>query len=133
MAILGRNASVKLTEVLIADMANWSIEITADPIVEPVFGDTWSTTHGLAATAWTASVEGLYDPTDTTGQLVLENAVISGTKLTTLRFYEDDTHYWATTASGAGCYITSMPITVAQGDVGRISFSVQGTGEITRV
>lgn len=133
--ILGRNASVKLGTDTVAEMANWSLEITADAITEPVFGDTWSKTHGLSTTGWTATVEGLYDNTDTTGQDVLKDAVISGTKITNIRFYEDSTKYWTPNTgadAAAGCYITSMPITVAQGDVGRVSFSVQGTGEIYR-
>lgn len=133
--ILGRDAAVKIATDTITEQASWSLEISADPITEPVFGDTWSKTHGLSTTSWTATVDGLYDPTDTAGQLVLQDSVISGTKITTIRFYEDGTNYWTPNTgadAAAGCYVTSMPITVAQGDVGRISYSVQGTGAIHR-
>lgn len=133
--ILGRNAAVKLDTTTIAELSSWSLEVTADIIREDVFGTTWAKKHGLSATDWSGTVEGLYDPTDTTGQDVLRDAVISGTKITTIRFYEDSTNYWTPNTGSdayAGCYIVGMPITVAQGDVGRITFNVEGTGPIHR-
>jgi len=133
--ILGRDATIKVATDTVLEMVNWNLEITADAIVEPVFGDTWDKVHGLSTTRWTATADGLRDPSDTTGQQVFHNAVVSGTKLTTVRFYEDATNYWTPdtgSEASAGCYVTGAPIAVAQGDVGRVTFSFQGSGPIFR-
>jgi hypothetical protein len=131
--LLGRNAKVTIGEDTIAEMASWDAEISADAIIEPVFGNTWTKVHGLATTGWTATVAGLLDITDATGQTVLRDATISGTKVTTLRLYVDATNYYTSDTSSdaeAGCYITSHAPAVAQGDVARVSYSIQGTGPI---
>ena len=129
--LLGRNAKVTIGEDTIAEMASWDLEISADAIIEPVFGDTWTKTHGLATTGWTATATGLLDITDAAGQTVLRNATISGTKLTTVRFYVDATNYYTSSSgNGYGCYVTSHAPAVAQGDVARVSYSFQGSGPI---
>lgn len=130
---LGKNASVKIGTNTIAEMAEWTLNITSEPITQPVFGSAWDKVHGLSITSWDGTITGLLDVTDTNGQLALNNATISGTKITDLKIYVDSTKYWApdTTAdAAAGCYITSMSPTAAQGDVLRVSFNFKGTGPI---
>lgn len=131
--LLGRNAKVTIENDTIAEMASWDLEISADAITEAVFGNTWTETQGLATTGWTATVTGLYDITDTAGQTVMRNATISGTKITTIRFYVDSSNYYTPDTSSdadAGCYITSHAPAIAQGDVARVTYSVTGTGPI---
>ena len=130
---VGKDAAFKVGTDTVSEMTDWSIEITADVIREDVFGSTWAKKHGLSATDWSATVNGLVDLTDTDGQVVLENAVISGTKLTTLRFYVDGTNYYTSdtdTDAAAGAYVTSYSPGTAQGDVARVSISIEGTGPI---
>lgn len=130
---VGRDAAVKLGTVTISELTDWSIDVTADVIRADTFGTTWARKHGLAATDWSATVNGLVDLTDTTGQDVCWNAVVSGTLVTTLRFYIDDTTYYTPdtdTDADAGCYITSFSPGTAQGDVARFSMTVEGTGPI---
>lgn len=130
---VGRDAAFKVGTNLVAEMTDWSIEVTADIIREDVFGDTWAKKHGLAATDWTATVNGLVDLTDSNGQVALENAVISGTKMSTLRFYVDSTNYYTSDTdsdANAGAYITSYSPGTAQGDVARVSISIEGTGPL---
>lgn len=129
--LIGRNANVKIGSTAIAEMSSWDLEISADAIIEPVFGDTWAKVHGLGPTGWTATVAGLLDITDANGQTVLRNATISGTLITTIRFYVDATNYYTSASgNGYGCYITSHAPAVAQGDVARVSYSIQGSGPI---
>ena len=131
--LLGRNATVKLGTVTVAELAEWSLNITADPIEQGVFGSTWGKTHGLAETKWDGSFNGLLDITDSTGQEILENAVVSGTLITDLRLYVDDTNYYApdtATDADAGCYITSFNSTATHGDVIRLDVSFNGTGPV---
>lgn len=130
---LGKNALVKIGNNTIAEMAEWTLNITSDPITQPVFGSTWDKVHGLSITSWDGSVSGLLDMSDTNGQVALNNATISGTKIDDLKLYIDGTKYWApdtTSDTSAGCYITSMSPTATQGDVLRVSFSFKGTGPI---
>lgn len=130
---VGRDAAFKVGTDTVAEITDWSIEVTADVIREDVFGDTWAKKHGLAATDWSATVNGLVDLTDTNGQVALENAVISGTKMSTLRFYVDGTDYYTSDTGSdadAGAYITSYSPGTAQGDVARVSISIEGTGPL---
>lgn len=131
----GRNSKFAVGANTVSEMSDWSIDIKADVIREDVFGTTWAKKHGLSATDWSASVNGLVDLTDTNGQIALENAVVSGTKLTDLRFYIDNTNYYTSDTDSdadAGAYITSYNVSTAQGDVAKVSISIEGTGPICK-
>lgn len=133
---LGRNASVKLGTVTVSELSEWTLDITADPIKQGTFGSTWGKTHGLAETNWNGSFSGLIDATDTTGQVVLESAVVSGTKINNLRLYIDGTYYYTPDTvrdSSAGCYITSYNTTATHGDVIKVSVSFEGTGPVHKI
>lgn len=130
---LGRDASVKLGADTVAELAEWTLNITAESIDQGVFGSTWGKTHGLAETNWDGSFSGLLDISDTDGQALLESAVISGTKISNLRLYVDGTSYYTpdtATDANAGCYITSYNSTATHGDVLRVEVSFKGTGPV---
>jgi len=129
MALLGRNASVKLDtgSNLVADLYNWSIDITSDPIEQPVFGDTWSTTHGLALNKWSGSFEGIFDEADTDGQIALRAAQLASTVVSGCRFYMDA----ATNYYEGDLYITSHNVSTDPEDVVRVTYSFNGTGVLT--
>lgn len=128
MALQGRNASVKLDAGVntVSDLYNWSLDLTSDPITQPVFGDIWSITHGLAVNNWSGSFDGIFDEDDTNGQIALRNAQINGTVVSGVRFYLDtSTHYYE-----GDVYITSHNPNTSTDDVARITFNFQGTGEL---
>jgi len=131
MALHGRNASVKLSDgtVTVEDLYNWSIDITSDPIEQPVFGDTWSVTHGLAVNKWSGSFEGIYDKDDTDGQVALREAQIASTLVSGVRFYMDT----ATNYYEGDVYITSHNVSTDPEDVVRVSYSFNGTSELALV
>jgi len=131
MALHGRNASVKLDAGVntVSDLYNWSIDITSDPIEQPVFGDTWSITHGLAVNKWSGSFEGIYDKDDTDGQVALRNTQISGTLVTDARFYMDA----ATNYYSGDLYVTGHTVSTDPEDVVRVSYTFNGTSELSLV
>ena len=131
----GRLASVKLGSATIVGMGTWTIPITLDEIDATSFGSTWKKTD-VGFSGWTASFNGYYDTGDTTGQGALQTAAIAGTLLTDIRFNVDTTSYWTpdvTSDSAAGCRITSLEMSFDKADIGRISYSVAGTGPIALV
>jgi len=133
MALLGRNASVTVNSNTVVDLYNWQIDLVADPITQPVFGDTWSKTHGLAVNSWSGSFEGIFATTDTNGQVYLRNAQINSTVVSGIKFYLDATNYYAPDVvadSDAGVYITSHSVTVDPQDVVRVTYEFTGSGEL---
>lgn len=130
---LGANSSVKIGDTIVAALSEWTLDITSDAIKQGVFGSTWGKAHGTGETNWNGSFSGMLDISDTDGQEVLMNAVVSGTLIDDLRLYVDDTTYWApdtVTDSEAGCYITSYNSTATHGDIIKVSVSFEGTGPV---
>ena len=131
----GRLAKVTIAANTVVGMGTWTIPISLDEIDATSFGSTWKKTD-VGFSGWSASFNGYYDTGDTTGQGALQTAAIAGTLLTTVRFYVDSTSYWTpdvTSDAAAGCRITSLEMTFDKADIGRISYSVAGTGPITLV
>lgn len=131
----GRNASFKVGNNTVTNVISWSLDLAADPITENTMGsDGWTQTFGLSTTGWTGTVELIYDADDTQGQMELFNAVVSGTLLTDLRFYEDDTNYFASVSgTNNGAYINGFPINASAGDVIRSTVNITGSGPLHRV
>ena len=131
----GRTASVKLASATIVGMGTWTIPIALDEIDATSFGSTWKKTD-VGFSGWSASFNGYYDTGDTTGQGALQTAALAGTLLTDVRFHVDSTSYWTpnvTSDSAAGCRITSLEMTFDKADIGRISYTMAGTGPINLV
>lgn len=127
--LMGRYASVKIGTVLVENMGKWSISIKMDEIDTSVFGSSWGRKiPGMQA--WTATIEGFYDPSDTDGQKVLQDAALAATKLTTIRFYIDSTSYWSPSGSGAGAYISGVDINHDKAGVAAVTMNIIGFGEI---
>lgn len=128
---VGRNASVKVNDTLIAGMAEFTITATAETIDGEQFGDQFRRVHGTGLIGWGGSITGYLDHTDTTGQDVVHNAAVSGTKLTSFKLYINTTDYYypdTVAFADAGVYITSEEITAATNDVTRVSFNFEATG-----
>jgi len=128
MALMGRNCSVKLDSGVntVVDLYNWKIDLTSNPIEQPVFGDTWGKTHGLGVNKWSGSFDGIYSKDDTTGQVALQNAQIAGTMVSGVRFYLDA----ATTYYSGDLYITAHNMSADPEDVVRVTYTFNGTDEL---
>lgn len=126
MAHHGRNAAVKVGSNTVANVYNWSLNRTANPIVQSVFGDTWVHTHGLGVNDWNGSFEALADKTDTNGQNALDTAFLNGTTVSGF-FYLDGTNYY----SGV-LYITEASDSTDPENVARTTYSFQGTSTLSQ-
>ncbi|GAG19379.1 unnamed protein product, partial [marine sediment metagenome] len=85
---------------------------------------------------WSLSVEGFYDPTDTTGQDEVKDAWAAGSLINDIKLYVDAASYWipdVTTDSNAGGRVTSYAVNTAHDAVAGISFTLSGSGPITFV
>jgi len=130
--LLGRFASFKLNTTLVENLGKWSLDIKTDEIDVSVFGTTWGRTlPGMQK--WTATIEGFYDPADTNGQLLMQNDMIAGTKITDSRFYVNSNSYWApdTVAdTNAGAYISGLSINTDKAGVAAVTMNIVGYGKI---
>lgn len=130
--LMGRNASVKIGTVLIDNLGKWTINFTGADIDVSKFGTVWERKMpGMVG--WNASLEGMWDKDDHTGQQTLLEAKIHGTKITTIRFYVDDTTYWAPDVAEdatAGCYIQNVTVSQDKAGVAGLTMSILGFGPI---
>jgi len=133
--LLGRYASIKKGSTLVQNLGKWTLNIKMDEIDTSVFGSVWgSKVPGMQS--WTGTLEGFYDPADTTGQKVLQDAALAATKLTDIRFYIDSTSYWTpdvTGESAAGAYISGLDVAHDKAGVASVTMNVIGYGKIALV
>ena len=133
--LMGRYASIKKGSVLVQNLGKWTLDIKMDEIDTSVFGSVWGKKiPGMQS--WTGSIEGFYDPADSTGQKALQDAALAATKLTDIRFYIDSTNYWTPDVTGesdAGAYISSVSVGHDKAGVASITMAVIGYGKIALV
>jgi len=130
--LMGRYASIKKGSVLVQNLGRWTLDIKMDEIDVSVFGTVWGKKiPGMQA--WTATIEGFYDPADTVGQKLLHDAALAATKLTDIRFYIDANSYWAPDQAGDsanGAYITTISVNHDKAGVAALTLNVVGFGKI---
>lgn len=130
--LMGRFASIKIGSDLIKNMGRWTLDIRSDEIDVSAFGTVWGKMM-IGMQRWTATLEGMYDPADTTGQLALQNAEINATKLQDVRLYVNTTSYWApasTDDTTAGCYVSGLNVVHDKAGVATVTFNLVGYGKL---
>jgi len=128
----GTNATVKIGDVTVADMASWSLDRTREALKAPIFGQADNKVHGMGSRNQSGSVEGFLNVDDSTGQEVLRLAWENGTKLTTFRLYINDTDYYGSDIIGdteAGVYITTSSTSAAQDQIIPVTFNFEVSGQ----
>ena len=82
MAIAGYGGGVYLDSTKVAEIANWSLDMSADDIDITSFdSDGWrERMQGIKE--WSGSFEGNFEPDDTQGQAALIDAWLNGQKVT---------------------------------------------------
>lgn len=131
----GQFGHVKLGTYEVAEMASWTLTISANEIAINVFGTSWNKTQ-QGIKSWNATVNGFFDISDTNGQTAIKNAFYNNSLLTNMRFYVDNTSYFTpdiTTDSSCGCRITAYNPSQTADNVAQVSITVAGTGPITWV
>tara|TARA_R110000744_G_scaffold225365_1_gene343770 strand:- start:365 stop:754 length:390 start_codon:yes stop_codon:yes gene_type:complete len=116
---------VKIGTDTVAEVTAFTIETTADTIESTQLTDA-AKTYEVSRTGFTATVECMWDETDSSGQI----ALIEGLAVTLLLYPEGST---------SGDYFYTCPVivtgnsySVTMDDVIRSSISCQGTGAMTR-
>lgn len=102
-AIVGYAGAVKVGANAVASVKQWELPLLADKYDV--------TSLGVAAPGWKSYLAGLtgaeakvdvfLDPTDTNGQIALQNAILNGTSVT-LNLYTTASHFFGGTAFVVG-------------------------------
>ena len=102
-AIVGYAGNVKISSTAVASVKQWELPLAADKYDV--------TSLGAAAPGWKSYLAGLtgaeakvdvfLDPTDSTGQIALQNAILNGTTVT-LNLYTTASHFFGGTANVFG-------------------------------
>ena len=139
----GRNAKITVnaatTEAVITEMGTWNVNRSADEIDTTAFGDGWGKSD-VGMKKWNGSMSGFFDPEDTTGQKVLEDAYAAGSLISDIRFYikysttngEEVKYLHPDTATdaNAGIRITSLDVSVDKSGVAQLSCNFSGSGPV---
>ncbi len=118
------NGVIKVGSNAVAEVTGYSIEYTSDTVEDTVIGDS-ARTYLPTLKSFTASLDAMWDETDTNGQL----ALVMGTTVTFSIYPEGDssgdTYY-----TGSGI-ITGRTVSTSVGEMITANFSIQGTGDLT--
>jgi len=114
MSKVGKDGKVTLGADTIVGMGTWSLDgVSVEELDASSFGDDWKSFKYGMKDGGSVSFNGHYDPTDTTGQQMLQLANLYNSALTDLRCYIDDTSYFVPSQSTSyfapGAYSTGMP------------------------
>ena len=118
------NGVIKVGSTAIAEVTGYSITYTSDTVEDTVMGDT-ARTYKPTLKSYTASIDCMYDQTDTNGQLALD----VGSEITYSLYPSGETSgdiYF----TGSGI-ITSQAINGSTGEMISATFEVQGSGDLT--
>ena len=93
---IGRKGKVALGSDIISEMGNWVLDgFSVDLLEITAFGDEVKRFDYGLADAGGVSFNGNYDPTDASGQDALNSYCENQIPVTDLRFYVDETSYFA--------------------------------------
>ncbi len=123
--MLGQNGIVKVAGKTVAEIKSFSVEESADTIDTTVMGDEYKKFRA-GKTAWSGSIDGYWDESDTEGQGIFK----IGTEID-LSLFPDTDEIGKTEYNGIA-YITGINKQVAQDGVAEISFNFQGSGRLKR-
>jgi hypothetical protein len=115
---------LKVGSTEIAEVTGYSITYTSDTAEDTVMGDS-ARTYKPTLKSYTASIDCMYDQTDTTGQGALD----VGSEITYSLYPSGETSgdiYY----TGSGI-ITSKAISGSVGEMISATFEVQGSGDLT--
>jgi hypothetical protein len=122
---IGKDGAVYVGSNAVAEIRDWSLEITSEIINDTVMGDTWMTNKATQK-SWTASFNAYWDPTDSLGQ----EGLTEGTEVT-LNLYptgnSSSNYYWSGSA-----IVNSVSKSGSYDGFIEASFSVTGNGPLAQ-
>ena len=126
MAIVGYGGGVYIgdTPTKVAEIANWSLDMSADDIDITSFDSEGWRERMQGIKEWTGSFEGNFKPDDTDGQAALINAWLTGQKVT-LELQVNST------VKFSGDALITLSIETPVDDKASFSCDFSGTGALT--
>lgn len=129
----GRHAVVKLGTVLVRGQGEWNLTRTAKEIDDSEFGSVYEK-YDVGMLASKGDFKGKMRLGDT-GQDALEVYYASGGLIPDLRFYINDTVYWAPDVEAdaeAGARLTSLKVGAKLDGVAMVDYAVSFSGPIKK-
>lgn len=123
MALAGKKGKIAWASGDVAEMSEFSIDVSVDTEETTSFGDSWKT-HLATLSSWTGSCSGQFSGTDP-AQKAMRTALLAGTPATVT--FTLDT---GVTVSGTAI-LTASSISAAVGGKVEVSYDMQGSGPIT--
>lgn len=120
----GKLGAVYVGSNAVAEIRDWSLEITGETTEDTVMGDSWRS-HKPTLNSWTSSFSAFWDETDTNGQQTLT----AGAEIT-LNLYPEGNSTSNTYWTGAAI-VTSVTKNASYDGMVEASFSVTGNGALT--
>jgi hypothetical protein len=120
----GRLGAVYSGTNAVAEIRDWSLEVTSEVVADTVMGDSW-VSNKPTLKSWTASFNAYWDDSDTNGQ----GSLTEGAEITLNLYPEGNTSskaYWSGSA-----IVTSVSKSASFDGLVEASFSVTGNGELT--
>jgi predicted secreted protein len=126
VAIAGKGGNVKIGAAMVGEVNQWKLDISNTEIDTTNFGSAGWKTYIAGLNEWSGSFDANWIvETDTTGQVVIQNAILAGT-ITTLEFDVDGTHHY----SGSALIKKFSVDTSVKGQI-KLTVDFQGTGALT--
>jgi predicted secreted protein len=124
MAVLAGNAgSFRLTTNTVAELDNWTLDVSTGLEETQAFGDTWKE-NTATIKEWSGTASGRFDNTDTNGHVALQTAFLGGTTVSG-RFYINGTNYFSGTA------FVQASISAAENGLVTVSYTFTGSGALS--
>jgi hypothetical protein len=127
----GFAAKVTLGTNTIAGMGTWSMDgVSRETIEDTAFGDTVKKYVFGFMDGGGLTFDGNYDPSDSTGQAILNSACINASALGSgsIRLYIDNTSYWTVGSGGTLLVTKANAVTMDKNALGKISFAAKVSG-----
>lgn len=120
----GKDGAVYVGANAVAEVRDWSLEVTSEVVADTVMGDDW-VTNKATLKSWTASFNAYWDDTDSTGQ----GELVEGAEIT-LNLYPEGNTSGDTYYTGSAI-VTSVSRTASFDGMIEASFSVTGNGTLS--
>ena len=127
----GFAAKVTMGTYTIAGMGSWSMDgVSRETIEDTAFGDTVKKYVFGMMDGGSLTFEGNYDPSDSTGQTILDSACKNASLLGSgsIRLYIDNTSYWTVPSTGSLLVTKANAISMEKNGLGKVSFSAKVSG-----
>lgn len=120
----GFNGSVKVGSNAVAEISEFTLDVSRDTVETQSFGDTWKEMTTTLA-SWSGTFRGRWDMTDTNGQAALQSALTGGTSVSLSLLTAASKTYSGT------AFITAISTGAAVDGVVEADFSFAGSGSLS--